>query len=368
MSETQNGGKGALTPKKIVVGALVLLVMIWIVWMVLAMFGGGDPAPEGVSTTAGEEPLRNATPPKPKTESEKRREPGVTGAKTPKKPATTAKPAFTLPRKPAEDTTRKSAADKRSVQPLRIPGLKRGVAFVEAAVQPLDNELNRFWGWRPNDILNFTDNVNNSQLGVLEVTRRTTVILNERISRTGSNDPYVPALETAMNWFMIKPTNYMFPSAEAKYSEGLDELKNYRRMLEKGEAKFYVRVDNLVPLLVSYESILGSCTENLLKRKDVTFFNADDIFYYSRGVARTMRTIMEAVGRDFREAISGAQSDEIFDEIQVSLERASEMSPWIILDAGSDSLLANHRANMAGPLGRARFHINILIGTLTGNL
>jgi CBS-domain-containing membrane protein len=44
----------------------------------------------------------------------------------------------------------------------------KGVAFVEATIAPLNYELNeRFWGWRSNDILNFTDNVNNLQLGVI---------------------------------------------------------------------------------------------------------------------------------------------------------------------------------------------------------
>ncbi|RLC30682.1 MAG: hypothetical protein DRH32_05390, partial [Deltaproteobacteria bacterium] len=54
-----------------------------------------------------------------------------------------------------------------------------GVTFVRAVIAPLDHELNeRFWGWRPNDVINITDNINNFQLGVLEVTRRTTVILS----------------------------------------------------------------------------------------------------------------------------------------------------------------------------------------------
>ena len=49
-----------------------------------------------------------------------------------------------------------------------------GMAFVDAVIKPMDYELNkRFFGWRPNDIVEWTDNVNNFQLGVLEVTRRT---------------------------------------------------------------------------------------------------------------------------------------------------------------------------------------------------
>ena len=73
-----------------------------------------------------------------------------------------------------------------------------GVAFINATMRPLAYELNeRFWGWRPNDILDFTDNVNNFQLGVLEVTRRTVVSLTERISRTGTTAAFDKNLEKA---------------------------------------------------------------------------------------------------------------------------------------------------------------------------
>ncbi|MCK4790879.1 MAG: hypothetical protein KAV87_44495, partial [Desulfobacteraceae bacterium] len=39
-----------------------------------------------------------------------------------------------------------------------------GVHFVEATIEVLDYELNqRFWGWRCNDLIKFTDNVENIQ-------------------------------------------------------------------------------------------------------------------------------------------------------------------------------------------------------------
>ena len=87
-----------------------------------------------------------------------------------------------------------------------------GVNFVQAALLPLDNELHgRAWGWRPNDLINVTDNVNSFQLGVLEVTRRTAVVLSERLSRTGITAALDENLENATNWLMIKPNRYWFP-------------------------------------------------------------------------------------------------------------------------------------------------------------
>ncbi|MGM0656337.1 MAG: DUF2333 family protein [Thermodesulfobacteriota bacterium] len=246
----------------------------------------------------------------------------------------------------------------------------RGVAFVEACIKPLDNELNhRFWGWRPNDIIKFTDNINNLQLGVLEVTRRTAVALAENLSRTGRADAYVPSLEYAMNSFMIKPSEYMFPSAESKYQEGLDEWLNYQKMLERGEAQFYRRLDNLVPLLKAYESILGSCDENLVKELgQISSFKADDIFYYTKGVATAMSTILEAVAIDFDDTIRSVQGMDLLHHTIEALHHAAHMDPWIVLEGSPDGILANHRANIAASISHARFYLDVLSRSLTGNL
>ena len=245
----------------------------------------------------------------------------------------------------------------------------RGVAFVEACIQPLDHELNhRFLGWRPNDIIRIADNIKNLQLGILEVTRRTAVALAENLSRTGRADAYVPGLEYAMNSFMIKPSEFMFPSAESKYQEGLDEWRNYQNMLRRGEASFYRRVDNLVPLLKAYESILGSCDENLVKDLGkISTFKADDVFYYTKGVATAMGTILEAVALDFDDTLS-VQGTEVLHHAVEALHHASHMDPWIVLEGSPDGILANHRANTAASISHARFYLDVLSRSLTGNL
>jgi hypothetical protein len=247
----------------------------------------------------------------------------------------------------------------------------RGVAFVEATIKPMHYELeDRWWGWRPNDLINITDNVNNFQMGVLEVTRRTTVALAERISRTGTTDAFDRNLEQAMNWFMVKATSYWFPSAESKYREGLQELQDYENKLKAGKGSFHIRTDNLIPLLNSYEDLLGSCDENLVKQvqpdgSPVSFFIVDDYFYYAKGVAHTMEMVLEAVQHDFRPTLESRNATELLHHAILSCRRAAQISPWIILNSGLGSLLANHRANMAAPISHARFYMSQLIKTLS---
>ncbi|MGD8366708.1 MAG: DUF2333 family protein [Desulfobacterales bacterium] len=251
------------------------------------------------------------------------------------------------------------------------PPARPGVAFTEALIGPLRHEVKeRFWGWRPNDLIDVTDNVNNIQLGVLEVTRRATVELAERISRTGSTASFDPHLERAMNWLMVKATEYWFPSAESKYSDAIAELTLYRDRLQRGEANFFTRADNLIPLLSAFEDLLGSCDENLVKQfeddgEPVSHFMADDYFYYARGVARAMLPILEAVAVDFHTTLQNRNGLDVIHHAIHSLTIADNIDPWYVTEADLDGILANHRANIAAPISHARFYISVLINALS---
>jgi hypothetical protein len=246
-----------------------------------------------------------------------------------------------------------------------------GVAFVEAIVEPIEYELKkRFWGWRPNDIANVTDNINYFQLGVLEVTRRATVQLAERISRTGSTDSFNRHLENAMNGLMINADRFWFPSPESKYKESLESLETYRKQLLAGKASFYTRADNLIPLLAAFEDLLGSCDENLVKTKEadgssVGFFTCDNYFYYAKGVASAMVPILKAVHHDFTPMLDSRHGSQLLHHALLSCQRAASLNPWLVTNSSLDGILANHRANMAAPISHARFFIGQLIKTLS---
>ena len=245
-----------------------------------------------------------------------------------------------------------------------------GVAFVEATISALDYELNeRFWGWRPNDMIQFTDNVENIQRGVLEVVRRASVSLAERISRYGPTDVIDTNLENAMNWIMMKPDQYWLPSPEDKYDEAITELLTYAERLEREEASFYTRADNLIPLLLSFADLLGGCDDNLVKAEEedgspVSWSKVDDYFYYAKGAAKAMAKILHAVQIDFASTLEARGGMDLLEHAVHSCHIASELDPWLITDASLDGILANHRANMAAPISHARFYLDALAKTL----
>lgn len=264
------------------------------------------------------------------------------------------------------------AVEEKSYAPFAEGQQETGVAFVTATIAPLDYELNkRFWGWRPNDIINVTDNINNFQLGVLEATRRTVERLVENISRTGSTAAFDKNLENARSTcFMVEAERYWFPSPENKYNDGLDELKRYAKKLKRREAVFYTRADSLIPLLLEFEHLLGSCDDNLVKmhEKDgskVSFFSADDYFFYAKGVASAMATILTAVEKDFHLTLDRRNSLPDLHHAIESCRHAAHIEPLIIMESDLDSVFANHRSNIAAHISHARFYLGVVIKSLS---
>jgi len=382
--------------KRVIVLVVVALVVLWGFVKVMGFFDKPETVQTAHRTTHGSEIAHTAAPPV-HSEQKAAAEPAaeaVHGAPTAEKKHDVARKslaklehaaaaksmdqhdrhAATSP-KPADQhapeySTYKPALSTQHEAPQKIE-LPKGIAFIDAVIEPMDHELNeRFWGWRTNDILNFTDNVNSFQLGVLEVTRRTAVILAERISRTGSTASFDPNLQSAMNWFMIRADRYWFPSPESKYKAGLAEFREYRERLLKGKALFHTRADNLIPLLIAYEDLLGSCDENLVKTAEedgspVSHFKADDYFYYAKGVASAMYTILAAVHEDFHDTLEARRGVEVLHHAIESCHHAMKIDPLYITNSNLSGLLANHRANMAAPISHARFYLGVLITALS---
>jgi hypothetical protein len=253
----------------------------------------------------------------------------------------------------------------------------KGEVFTEALIKIMDDQVNQTWfGWRPNTIVfgktGLTDNVNNIQLGVLEVARRTVVVLNEYLTRFATTEAYNPRVNEAMNFFMVSPDKYWFPSASGKYREAMQDLKTYIEGLKVGRARFYTRVDYLIALLSNYKDLLGSSYHNLIKDKEadgqtVSWFMVDDYFYYSQGIALAMAEMLEAVTKEFHQELQKKNSHKLMEDAIHALHAACHLSPWVVTNGAKDGILANHRANMSTYIGEAEHVISTLQSQLATN-
>lgn len=244
-----------------------------------------------------------------------------------------------------------------------------GVAFTEKLIELLNHELNgRFWGWRPNDLLigRLTDNVDEFQLGVLEAIRYTVIKLKEALTRFGDADAYDPHLVEAVNLLMNRADQFWFPSTESQYEEALEELRRFLENLKQGRSRFYYRTDNLLSLIASYKDLLGNCHENLVKETEtdgsrVSYFRADNYFYYCQGVAHVMHGILKSVRVGFVEQLQTIDAVALMDKIVEDLERAAECEPWLITNSDDDDILANHRYHLAAPISSALHNMSTML-------
>lgn len=238
-----------------------------------------------------------------------------------------------------------------------------GVTFVDTMINLMENELHgRVLGWRPNDIIvgRFTDNINNYQLGVLEAIRFTTLRLKDSLTRMGDADTYDPDLEYALNLFMIRATSFWFPTAEGEYDKAIEHLRNFRAKLEKGQRTFYYRKDNLISLLSVYKDLLGNVNKTLVV-SPISWFQADDSFYYAKGVAHVCYEILRVVRVGYQKQLASTMYGiEMMDTIMHELYRVENIDPWLVLDSDLGSILANHRANINAPLSEATHLMGIL--------
>ena len=263
--------------------------------------------------------------------------------------------------------------------PLAVPPREpaKGEVFTRALIKIMDDQVNGTWlGWRPNSILfgklGLTDNVNNIQLGVLEVARRTIVVMNENMTRFATTEAYNPQVNEAMNFFMVSADKYWFPSASGKYREAMHDLELYIAGLHKGRSRYYSRVDNLIALLSNYKDLLGSSFHNLIKDseadgKPVSWWVSDDYFYFSRGIALGMADMLEAVNKEFAQELQKKNSHQLLEDGIHALHQAAHLSPWIVFNGDKDGWIANHRANMGSYIGEAEHVISTLQSVLATN-
>ncbi len=359
----ENGG-GKFSPKRIVIGVIATVVLLWLLSTVIGFFmpsaskeaaenelitdnSGEDLSDQDLHSTAGGSDTSEISPHTTQSSTESDSldltmvgtKESITETLEPGQHAPgESTPPITLPvPKTSEDTPDKEAATPHEPVAHGTHDQRPGIATTKA---------------------------------IIEVLEYAVVTLAERMSRTGSTALYDPNLEMAMNWIMVKAESYWFPSAESKYKETIMDMQGYLERMEKGSAIFFTRTDNLIPLLASFEDLLGSCDEILLKSKEddgtnVSFFKVDDYFYYTKGVIDSMLTILEAVREDYYKTLESRRSLEIIDHALHSLEHGEHINPWIVLDSDLDSIFANHRSNLAGPVSHARFHLGLLIKALS---
>jgi hypothetical protein len=248
--------------------------------------------------------------------------------------------------------------------------------------------------WLPNDVLWPTvllDNPQSFQLGELEAVRYAVKSLRDDLSRMRTTDQIDADIDRASSNFFFEPTRWAFPSAESRYRHAIADLQRYRERLERDEAAFSPRADNLHKFLGDLASLLGGVSNRLanaprdiqlriteetagdvaLEREhDIRHLTPwreiDDNFYYARGVLYVIRQLMLAVKYDFSDIITQRNAGNLVIAIIRTLDRA-QFEPLMVANGDRGSLWANHSLQLQALLEDTRQKMRSLQNVVAGS-
>lgn len=270
-----------------------------------------------------------------------------------------------------------------------------GLAYVDALLYIYDEGMKP---WLPNDKIWPTillDNPQNFQLGELEAMRYGVQVLRNNLTRLRTTDLIDPDIDEAYTRFSNPPTDWMFPSAEARFKAGATALRRYRARLAAGQAHFYPRADNLMEMLSQFNSLLGgantrlyNCVGNFttrmseemqgegratgtdgepkhLMQAEVPWSKIDDQFYFAQGVAFGYHEIMVSVLQDFAGVLLERNATALAQSIVRDFLDYSQFEPLYVANGSFGSMWANHPYQLLGLLSQSRERARSLNSMLT---
>jgi hypothetical protein len=173
-------------------------------------------------------------------------------------------------------------------------------------------------------------------------------------------------------WILKPGTLWPTASAESQYKEAIQALRRYNSRLAGGDATFDTRPDNLLAALDRIAYDLGSATAELdaqitgrHKTLGLLDFKADKIFYRTKGRAYGYYMILKALRVDFKAVIASRETSELYDKMLEELRVAAVMQPLVVNNGTpGGQFFPNHLANQGFYLLRARAKLRELTDIL----
>jgi hypothetical protein len=242
-----------------------------------------------------------------------------------------------------------------------------GEIYASTLAAIMDHELHGGFGWRPNDLFPWgprvmADNNANRQLGIIMAVRETMRVFKDHLTKISSNE-YDPNLVIADTDFRNDAEKWMLPSAERKYSDGVEHLRLYVAGLHQTPPKSSLlnqRNIELLRLFQAWTDLLGDAHAMLYQARKpdgspIYPWDDDDYFYHAQGYAHVMYHMMIAVKHEYWQIQRTKPAlATLFDETIEPLGKAAMMKPLIVLNGSPEGLFANHRRNLDAYISEAR--------------
>ncbi|MFC5386108.1 DUF2333 family protein [Aquamicrobium segne] len=215
----------------------------------------------------------------------------------------------------------------------------------------------------------FFDNKAAFQLGINNALRRTTTELVDTLGRvrgTSQIDQNLQSARTNLAWNETAwyigwrgPTR----PAPSLYREAITNLNNFNSALEKCQATFDARADNLLQFLDRITSDIGSTSDILRQRievSDAALFDtrADDRFWFAYGQLYAYYGLLVAARSDFSTVIAERNLTTLWARMEQQLRASLNVQPWIVSNGNeSSALFPSHLATMGFNLLQVRSNL-----------
>ncbi|MDJ0913103.1 MAG: DUF2333 family protein [Desulfobacterales bacterium] len=242
---------------------------------------------------------------------------------------------------------------------------RKGVALSQAMRNRLEWEMASAFGWSVNDLIisptRWLDNRNNRQRGTIFATRMLVNFFSTNLAKYGKVDAENSFLKEAREkHFAFSANSWWFPSTEKEYRKGLELLKQYEADVQKENAIYNLRSDDMYNLLMY---IIGSQFLDqplgLLVQADeeVAYRDLDDRIYYTQGVVLVLRDFLRMFAHLYPDINTKGGEDNVRVAFR-DMDNICTFDPLIVLRGRHDSIMADHRGKMARYLISIRERIN----------
>ena len=217
----------------------------------------------------------------------------------------------------------------------------------------------------------FFDNKAAFQRGVHQAVRRTSIELVDTLGRVRGTSQIDASLQNARGnlqfneytwYFSLEPFGPKTPTPSF-YRAAIPDFKDFNTRLEKCDAVFDARADNLLQFVDRIANDIGATSAILRERSEnynLGWFDprADDRFWFSYGQLYGYYGILTAARADFKDVIAQRGLGQLWEELEDQLRAALNIRPLIISN-GSESglLMPSHLATMGFYVLRVRSNL-----------
>jgi hypothetical protein len=217
----------------------------------------------------------------------------------------------------------------------------------------------------------FFDNKAAFQRGVNQAIRRTSIELVDTLGRVRGTSQIDSDLQSARGnlqfdestwYFGLTPFGPKTPTPSF-YRAAIKDLRSFNARLEKCEAVFDARADNLLQFIDRIANDIGATSAILRDRSEkynLGWFDtrADDRFWFAYGQLYGYYGILTAARADFKDLIAQRGLTQLWSELEDQLHAALGIQPVIISNgAESGVLMPSHLATMGFYILRVRSNL-----------